>query len=133
MSSDKVSPEFVGFFENARQGRLAFPKCRTCGQFHWYPMPVCPHCYEDQIFWQPVAGTGEIFSYTHVRHPFDKSRRDALPYTVALISFPDAPGVNFITNIIDAAEADITIEGKVNPVFSTSKTDEPIVLFRLAE
>lgn len=133
MMSDMQSPEFAGFFEHAAQERLAFPRCRACGRFHWYPMPICPHCQADEISWQPVAGNGAIFSYTHVRHAFDDSRRDTLPYTVALITFPDAPGVRFITNIVDAAEADITPGRAVTPVFASAAEGHPKVLFRLLD
>ena len=131
MMQDQLSSEFTGFFEHAAHGRLAFPRCRACDGFHWYPMPVCPNCQSKEIEWCPVEGTGEIFSYTHVRHAFDKSRRDALPYTVALITFPDAPGVRLISNIVETALDDIAIGRPVAPVFSTDNTGNALVLFRL--
>lgn len=124
--------EFDGFFDEARQERLAFPRCRTCDRFHWYPMPICPYCQSSDLEWRPVAGAGEIVSFTHVRHPFDKNRRDALPYTVALISFADAPGVRFISNIVDAAETDIAIGQAVVPVFVVGPDGAPRIDFRLS-
>ena len=131
MSAHPRSPEFDGFFEHAQHGRLAFPRCDACLCVHWYPMPICPHCQGTDIAWQPVTGRGEIFSFTRVHHAFDKSRRDALPYVVALIVFEDAPGVQFITNLIGSPQQDIAIGRPVEAVFPASDGTSPPVLFRL--
>lgn len=123
--------EFNGFREHARRGHLAFPRCEDCGRFHWYPMPRCPHCKSAAIAWQTIAGRGEIFSFTIVRHAFDKSRRDQLPYVVALITFADAPGVRLITNIVDADAGALDIGVEVEPVFPGDEASGR-VLFRPA-
>lgn len=121
--------EFAGFFDNVRQGRLAFPRCEACAQFHWYPMPRCPHCQSHRIAWSPVSGRGEIFSLTEVRHAFDKSRRESLPYIVALLTFPDAPGVRLITNIVRAEYAGLRIGDPVEAIYPADASVSPIVLF----
>ena len=132
MSGHEPPREFAGFFDHARNGRLAFPRCRSCERFHWYPMPICPHCQSADIAWHPIAGRGEILSFTHVRHAFDRSRHGALPYTVALIVFPDAPGVQFVTNIVDATEEDIAIGRTVAPCFPVQEDQLPRVYFQLS-
>ena len=131
MTIDHRLPEFAGFFEHARHGRLAFPRCKACGRAHWYPMPICPHCQSHDISWQSVSGRGEIFSYTRVRHAFDRSRREQLPYVVALVIFADAPGVQLITNIVDSTDADIAIGQAVEPVFAASDASQSPLAFRL--
>jgi hypothetical protein len=125
-------PEFAGFFENASVGRLAFPYCRDCSRFHWYPMPRCPHCRGHDIEWRPISGRGEIFSFTRVLHPFDKSRAGRLPYVVALVTFADAPGIRLITNIVDASSEELRIGSPVEPVFGTDENGQPIVEFSTA-
>lgn len=110
-------PEFAGFFEAARGGRLAFPRCESCGRFHWYPMKACPHCRSRDIAWRPVAGNGEIFSWTVVRHAFDPAYRDRLPYVIALVEFADAPGIRLVTNIEEADPESLRIGMQVRPVF----------------
>jgi uncharacterized protein len=122
-------PEFSPFFEHARQGQLCFPKCGSCGRFHWYPMPRCPHCRSAGWRWQPVSTAGEIHSFTIVRHAFDQSRRDALPYIVALVTFADAPGIRLVTNIVDADASTPRIGQRVEPVFS--KAADGRICFRL--
>lgn len=127
-----MPPEFAGFFENASQRRLAFPYCTRCANFHWYPMPRCPHCRGRDIVWQPIDGRGELVSFSRVMHAFGKSRNGALPYVVALVKFADAPGVNLITNIDGPAMDTLHVGDAVVPVFRTDDGGQPMVEFRLA-
>ena len=116
---DIKAPEFSGFFEAARQGALAFPRCGDCGRFHWYPMKACPHCRSRQIGWQKVEGTGTVFSWTVVRHAFDPAYKDRLPYIIALLEFDDAPGIRLVTNI-EAAPEEVAIGDRMWPHFHAS-------------
>jgi uncharacterized OB-fold protein len=129
-ATSELLPEFTGFFESARAGRVAFPRCRRCGRHHRYPMPRCPHCRGHDIEWRDVAGPGEIVSFTRVMHPFDKSRAGELPYVVALVKFADAPGISLVTNIVDCHDDMLRIGQSVTPVFRTSEIGRPFVEFR---
>ena len=122
-------PEHAGFAEGLKAGRLSFPCCRDCGKFHWYPMPLCPHCRSAAIEWRAVGGRGRVYSFTVVRHAFEEKWRHALPYVVALVEFADAPGVRLITNLIDIDPADVRIGLAVDPVFG----GEDKIVFRSAE
>ena len=126
--SERLNPEFAGFFESARRGVLSFPRCGACARFHWYPMPLCPHCRSADVRWQAVSGRGELFSFTSVKHAFEAKYADRVPYTVGLVTFPDAPGVQFITNIVDAPAEALAIGMPVDAVFD--RADDGLVLFR---
>lgn len=128
-ASRELLPEFAGFFEKAATGRLAFPYCRSCCKFHWYPMPRCPHCRSQDIEWRDVAGRGEIVTFTRVMHLFDKSRAGKLPYVVALVRFADAPGINLVTNIVDQND-ELHIGQSVEPIFGRNELGRPFVEFR---
>ncbi len=129
---DEVLPEFAGFFENAAQCRLAFPFCRGCGKFHWYPMPRCPHCRGKDIEWRQVGGRGRLVSFTRVLHAFDKSRAHDLPYVVALVEFTDAPGVTLVTNLVGDGVVYLAIGQPVEAVFLTNASGQPRIEFRAA-
>jgi uncharacterized protein len=128
--SERLNPEFAGFFETARRGVLSFPRCGDCARFHWYPMPRCPHCQSTDIGWKAISGRGELFSFTSVKHAFDSKYADRVPYTVGLVTFPDAPGVQFITNIVDAPAEALAIGMPVDAVFD--RAGDGLVLFRPA-
>ncbi len=124
-------PEYAGFAANLAEGRLAFPRCRDCGRFHWYPKPVCPHCRSTAIEWRPVRGRGVVYSFTTVHHAFDEKWRGSLPYVVALVTFEDAPGVRLITNLTGVAPKDVRIGAAVEPVIPADGGHDRVV-FRLA-
>lgn len=130
-ASTGLLPEFAGFFERAAAGHLAFPLCRACGKFHWYPMPRCPHCRGRDIEWRDIRGRGALVSFTRVMHPFDKSRAGRLPYVVALVQFAEAPDVRFVTNIVDGETMDLSIGQPVEPVFATDENGKARVDFKV--
>jgi uncharacterized OB-fold protein len=92
--------EFQPFFDSLTRGELAFPLCRACGKFQWYPMKVCKFCGHDDIEWRAVSGEARLFSWTVVRFRFGRHIPHELPYVVALVEFDDAPAVKFITNLV---------------------------------
>jgi len=121
-------PEFAGFFESLKQRALAFPHCADCGRFHWYPMKACPHCRSHAISWRRVDGAGTIYSWTTVRHAFDPAYQDRLPYIVALVEFPDAPGVRLVANVAAAPDT-LAIGMTVKPRFGGAEDDGTTVTF----
>jgi len=126
-------PEFEAFWRGLQHGRLDFPYCEACGRFHWYPMKFCPHCGSRDIVWRSVRGDGIIYSWTVIRHPFDQKFLEKLPYAVALVEFPDAPGVRLVTNIAAADVERIAIGTRVRPAVAFSDSAEPMVTFTIAE
>ncbi|MGF7158697.1 hypothetical protein FHS85_000307 [Rhodoligotrophos appendicifer] len=122
--------EFDDFFQAARSGSLAFPHCKSCGQFHWYPMKRCPHCRSEDLEWVPSKGQGTLYSWTVVRHPFDEAMAGDLPYIVALIEFPDAPGIRLVSNLVDVDVDDIKMGMELSPVYPDPDQDPSVVRFR---
>lgn len=114
--STSAAPEFRSILKSAEAGQICFPRCGDCHRFHWYPMPLCPHCRSAHIEWRPVQGPAQLFSWTVVRHPFDAKLADMVPYVVGLVTFADAPGVRLITNIVDADAATLRIGMELEPV-----------------
>lgn len=124
---------FEGFFDAAKTGRLTFPRCQSCGERHWYPMKRCPHCRSNDVEWAEVQGRGELYSWTVVRYPFDEKLANALPYIVALVEFADAPGIRFVTNLVDYDEDRLKIGMALDPVFPAPDAVDPVVCFRPAD
>jgi len=44
------NPKFAGpgpdqiYLDHLRQQNFSLPKCLSCGEFHFFPRVVCPHC-----------------------------------------------------------------------------------------
>lgn len=124
-----MAPAFRPFWDGVAEGTLRFPYCGACRRFHWYPMPRCPHCGDQDIDWRAVGGPAEVYSWTVVRHAFSEAVAGQVPYVVALVTFADAPGVRLITNLVDVATDDISIGMAVGPVFLANESGKGIVFF----
>ena len=127
---DAANPEFEPHFTQLAAGRLCFPYCVACARFHWYPMPLCPHCQSVGLAWRQVAGRGTLYSWTEIHHAFDVRYSGPLPYIVALIEFGDAPGVRLIGNIVDVAADTLVLNMPLGALFGQDAEGQPRVTFR---
>ena len=124
------NPEFAAHFEHLAAARLCFPCCADCQRFHWYPMPLCPHCQSSRLSWQQVSGRGTLYSWTEIHHAFDVRYHGPLPYIVALIDVNDAPGVRLVCNLVGASSAALAIDMAVTADFSKLVGGDGQLVFR---
>jgi uncharacterized protein len=123
-------PQFAPHYTHLAAGRLCFPYCTACARFHWYPMPLCPHCQRAGWEWWQVTGRGTLYSWTEIHHGFDARYAGPLPYIVALIDFADAPGVRLVSNIVGAATDTLTLDMSLTAHFGQDPHGQPRVTFR---
>ena len=103
-----TNPENAPYFEAAKEGRLLVGKCNDCGEHHFYPRVLCPHCNSDTTEAVAARGTGVIYSHSTMR------RGVPAPYTIAYVTLDE--GVSMMTNIVDcdqtpeALELDMPVE-----------------------
>jgi hypothetical protein len=126
------TPEFATHFSELAAGRLSFPWCEDCRRFHWYPMPLCPHCQSSRLCWRAVSGVGELYSWSEIHHAFDTRYSGPLPYIVALISFADAPGVRLISQMVEGSAQALSIGMAVEADFSALARGDGPLRFRPA-
>ena len=98
-----------GFWARCRRHELAFQRCRNCKTYRHPPGPVCHACRSTEVEWVSVTGRGTVYTYTVVTHAVHPSLSMALPFNVALVEFPDAPGVRLVTNVVDAEPSDLKV------------------------
>lgn len=122
--------QFAPHFVHLAHGQLCFPYCPACARFHWYPMPLCPHCQGAGIEWRQVAPRGTLFSWTEIHHAFDARYAGPLPYIVALIDFADAPGVRLVSNIVGTAAHTLVLNMPLTAHFAHDAHGQPQVTFR---
>ena len=83
-----------GFFDAARRGQLAIRLCNRCDAVLHMPRAYCHYCGSWDGRWQPVAGTGSVYSWTVVEHQVHPSY--PVPYTVVLVELDDYPAARLI-------------------------------------
>jgi len=110
-------PETAQFWRGCRERQLSLPRCRSCGRYHWYPLPTCPYCQGTDLEWAPVSGRATLFAWTEVRYPFVRELADRLPLLVALVTPEEAPEIRLVTNLVGCAEPDLRVGMPVAVVF----------------
>ena len=115
------NPENQPYFDAAAKGTLLVGKCNDCGEHHFYPRRLCPHCFSANTEWLAAKGTGSIYTYSTMH------RGVPVPYTIAYVTLDE--GVSMMTNIVDCASDTIRIGQKVRVVFKPSDGGPPVPMF----
>jgi len=115
-----VGPEDTPFFDAAREGRFLIKRCKDCGQYHWYPRPVCPHCFSSATEWVPASGQGVVYSHSTMQ------RLDP-PFTLAYVTLAEGP--TMMTHLVDGGGQPWQIGQAVKVVFKASEDGTPVPCF----
>jgi uncharacterized OB-fold protein len=87
-----------GFWQATARGELALCRCQTCHLWLQPPLERCSSCAGPTAF-EPVSGTGRVFSYIVVRHPAVAGFDDQLPMVVAMIELDEQVGLRLSARI----------------------------------
>lgn len=117
------NPETAAYWAAAARGELLLKSCRSCGEAHFYPRSICPHCFSADTEWVAAAGTGEIYS-------FSVMRRADPPYVIAYVTL--AEGVGMLTNIVDCDPDAVRIGAAVRVAFA-ERDGRTAPVFELAD
>jgi len=112
------------FFDAATQGRLLIKKCNACGEVHYFPRALCPHCGSDRTEWLEAAGTGTIYTFSL------GYRVGPTPLMIAYVTLDE--GVSMMTNIVDCDLEAVRIGQKVRVVFKPTDGGPPVPMFKPA-
>ncbi len=94
------TPETRPFWEAARRHELVLPRCRACGQLHFYPRAICPHCGAADLEWVPGSGRGRVHTFTIV-HRGQRGFPLPPPYVLAIVELEEGP--RMMTTLVDVA------------------------------
>jgi uncharacterized OB-fold protein len=116
-----INPETRAFYDAAAKDQLLIGKCKACGEHHYYPRRICPHCFSDATDWVPAAGTGTVYTYSTMH------RGVPVPYTIAYVTLDE--GVTMMTNLVDLGDSRPAIGQKVKVVFREAEGGTKVPLF----
>jgi len=112
-----VTADTLGWWEAAAEHRLVVQACSGCGRTRHPPSPMCPACRGRSSSWKEVPGTGSIYTFTVVHQAFLPDLAERVPYVVAVVDLDEGGGARLVTNIVDAAPAEVVIGGRVGVVW----------------
>jgi uncharacterized OB-fold protein len=120
----------AGYWQAAREHRLAIQRCADCGAWRHPPGPVCWRCRSFRHEYAPVSGRGEILSYTVVHQQLLPELAGVPPYNVIVVALEDARGVHIVSNLVDAPAEDLTVGLPVEVVFEDVSDEITVPRFR---
>lgn len=130
MPSPAVSRETLPWWQAAAEHRLVVQTCAACAAPRHPPGPMCPHCRAVAARWQELPGGGTVYSYTVVHQAFLPALAAHLPYIVAVLELDGAPGVRFISNIVDVGAEAVHVGMRVELVWEDVAAGVAVPRFR---
>ena len=113
----KPTPDTQPFWDAVKRHELMLPKCKACGQLHFFPRPFCPHCFSWDLEWVRCSGKGKLYSYVINHRPAPGFEEEA-PYVIAVVELDEGP--RMLSNLID-----------IEPTPETVQVDMPVeILFQ---
>jgi uncharacterized OB-fold protein len=87
------------------EGHLELQHCRDCGHWTWPPRPICSGCQGENMAWEQVKGTGEVFSWIVVHRSTTPDMMAYVPYTLALVRLDEQQDIYIPARLISDKEA----------------------------
>lgn len=119
-----------GFWELAREEKLAVQRCVACGDRHFPPGPVCPACVGTEQEWEVVSGKGTLVSWVTFHRAYWDGFAPDLPYDVCVVQLDEGPML--VSNLVQTGGVAIAVGDRVEVVFDRVTDDVTLPKFRPA-
>jgi uncharacterized OB-fold protein len=95
------------FWDACRDGKLTAQQCTSCHRLRYPISSVCPYCMGREWTWEPLAGTGKVYTFVVFRHAYNDAWRDRVPYAVAIVELDE--GVMMIGDVAGASPEEVSV------------------------
>jgi uncharacterized OB-fold protein len=106
-ATPEPDPFTRAYWEAAADGRLLLRRCASCGRAHHYPREFCPHCWSEDVEWEPASGRATLHTWSVVHRNDLPPFGERVPYVAAVVDLAEGP--RMMTEIVDVPEADLGI------------------------
>jgi uncharacterized OB-fold protein len=125
-----ITPETAPFWESVNEGALRLSFCNAGDGFFFPPANFCPVCWREEVTFEPVAGTGKVFSFVTFRRLYNPAFSDLLPYSDAVIELDEGP--RLLSRIVGPGDNPALVIGApVHVVYEPLDGDTYLPLFAL--
>lgn len=119
----------VQFWMALGEGRFLVTQCGTCAKLSFPPKPFCPHCWSQDVRWQPITPEGVVYSATTIYAAPQAFLHEA-PYHVGIVDL--TVGLRLATRLLGADSSAHAIGQPVQLVV-VQYTDGPLFAARVSE
>jgi uncharacterized protein len=124
------SPLTQFFWDGVAEHRLMILRCQDCQHFIHWPREVCRFCLSTDLAPTEVSGRGKLATFTIPMQPYDAFYMSQVPYVLAVVELEEQENLKVVTNIVDCAEEDVTIDMPVEVTFREVAPGVTLPLFR---
>ncbi|MFF1318395.1 Zn-ribbon domain-containing OB-fold protein [Streptomyces chartreusis] len=79
------------YWDAAAEGRLLIRRCHGCGRAHHYPREFCPHCWSEDVVWEPACGRATLYTWSVVHRNDLPPFGQRTPYVAAVVDLAEGP------------------------------------------
>ena len=120
------------FWDAAKEHRLLYQRCQSCGTRVFYPRDICPgpQCFGvGTLEWVEATGKGWVYSYTVSYQPAHPGFADDVPYVLAIVELDEGWRMN--SNIVNCDHASIEIGARVEVIWDDVTPEFTLPKFQL--
>ena len=129
---DVADPFNARFWQGLGQNRLLLQTCSDCQSPRFQASRYCQHCHSEACEWLDADGAGVVVSFCTFHKAYWPGFAAEVPYSVVQVRLNN--GVQFFSNLVGVATAQMVIGMKVQPVFErVSGTEHTVLKFKPVE
>jgi len=115
------------YWDAAAEGRLLLRRCRACARPHHYPREFCPHCWSEDVDWEPASGRATLYTWSVVHRNDLPPFGERVPYVAAVVDLAEGP--RMMTQVVDVPEDDLRADMALEVVFRTGDDGVAVPVF----
>ncbi|GAA2408095.1 OB-fold domain-containing protein [Streptomyces pulveraceus] len=115
------------YWDAAARGRLLLRRCRACGRAHHYPREFCPHCWSEDVVWEPASGDATLYTWSVVHRNDLPPFGARVPYVAAVVDLAEGP--RMMTQVVGCEESALAIGMALRVAFRQEEGEEAVAVF----
>jgi uncharacterized protein len=121
-----ISPLHEPFWDAVKRHRAELQRCDRCGRFRFIPSERC-QCGSADATWTPIAGSGEVYTYTVVHRAPTPYYQGRAPYVIAHVTLDEGPRM---ISTLECEPATVSVGMPVELVYDDVSPDLTLYRFR---
>lgn len=120
VGADEIGSKGTGdeFYAWCARGELRLRRCNACREWCHVPRVTCPNCASTDWAWEPVKGTGRLYTWTVVHRAMHPAFMGDVPYAVVVVELDEGPRI--VSGMVDCPIEALEMEMPVEVVFERS-------------
>jgi uncharacterized OB-fold protein len=99
-----VDRDSAPYWRALAEGRLDLQHCKDCGRWTWPARPICSGCQGENLVWEPVKGTGQIWSWVVTHQVYGPEFATLVPYTIANVRLDEQSDIYIPARLVSDVE-----------------------------